>query len=491
MAANGDPAGVRALTSQLLVADEQEDSDPFGVRAPQPNRRRPRQHDEHTYRVRVDVVGAKPPIWRRLELSSHVLLDDLHVILQTSFGWWDYHLHRFSSGGGVWGDPDAETYLCSFDVDEGEEPGIPESEVRVDEVLVDPGDVLHYVYDYGDNWELSIRLEEVSSRAPSALPAICTTGRRSGPPEDSGGIAWFQQVLADAADPASSNHEEAVEAVQHYGGPEVVAPSAFDPDIVTDALRAALDPAVRAAFHAPALASLMLRLQGCPSYDELRGLVRDARLHEPVDITEADAEPMVRRYRWLLDRVGEDGIKLTAAGYLPPTHVQAAMGQLGMHEEWIGKGNREDLTIPVLELRESAQHLGLLRKYRGWLRLTKKGQRARTSSTDLWWELAGRLPLAKTDSAEHEAAVLTFIAVAAGRDPLKGDFPSLVARLLTELGWRVGDGVDVGAHVARSVMVDSTRHLRSVAALPRWWGDTQDPPVPAGREFARAVLTTT
>src|SRR5699024_2353781 len=133
-----------------------------------------------------------------------------------------------------------------------------------------------------------------------------------------------------------------------------------------------------------------------------------------------------------------------------------------------------DLTLPVLELRESAQHLGLLRKYRGWLQLTKKGRRARTSSTDLWWELARRLPLAKADSAEHEAAVLAFIVVAAGGDPLKGDFPSLVARLLTELGWRVGAGAAVDAHVARSLMVDTTRNLRSVSALPRMWPTSQE-----------------
>ncbi len=50
---------------------------------------------------------------------------------------------------------------------------------------------------------------------------------------------------------------------------------------------------------------------------------------------------MVEPYRWLLGRVGTDGIALTGAGYLPPVHVSAAMDELGLADEWIGKGNRE------------------------------------------------------------------------------------------------------------------------------------------------------
>ena len=43
-----------------------------------PSRRRPRRPDVVTYRVRVDLQGARPPLWRRLELSSDLLLDEVH-----------------------------------------------------------------------------------------------------------------------------------------------------------------------------------------------------------------------------------------------------------------------------------------------------------------------------------------------------------------------------------------------------------------------------
>ena len=37
------------------------------------------------YRVRIDLSDARPPIWRRLDVSSHLPLDEVHEIIQTAF----------------------------------------------------------------------------------------------------------------------------------------------------------------------------------------------------------------------------------------------------------------------------------------------------------------------------------------------------------------------------------------------------------------------
>lgn len=46
-----------------------------------------------------------------------------------------------------------------------------------------------------------------------------------------------------------------------------------------------------------------------------------------------------------------------------------------MDDLWIGKGNRKDMTLPVLDLRESATALGLVRKARGHLTVTTAGRK--------------------------------------------------------------------------------------------------------------------
>jgi hypothetical protein len=131
-----------------------------------------------------------------------MFLDQAHQVLQVAFGWSDSHLHRFALGSSVW-DETSEKFLCPFDVDEGEDEGVPASEVRLDEVLSEADDELLYVYDYGDDWELRIRLEAVADRMPGDEPAVCTGGRRAAPPEDSGGIYAYDDLVGEpgVADP--------------------------------------------------------------------------------------------------------------------------------------------------------------------------------------------------------------------------------------------------------------------------------------------------
>ena len=217
---------------------------PAPVSAP-PSRRRPRRTDVVTYRVRVDLKGTMPPLWRRLELASDIDLAEVHGIIQAAFGWTDSHLHRFSSGPD-WGSHDTELYLCPFDVAEGE-TGVPEAEVRLDEVLADVGDKLFYTYDFGDDWEHTIRLEAVSHRDGSAPRAICTGGRRPGPAEDCGGVYGYE-VIAAANDPNDPGQAAAAaEFARFYGDdvdPRGFGITPFDVDEINSAL-AGFAPAAR------------------------------------------------------------------------------------------------------------------------------------------------------------------------------------------------------------------------------------------------------
>lgn len=228
------PGALRDVLRQL--ADHGPGGNPF-THEPAPSQRRPRRDDVVTYRVRVDLVGAKPPLWRRLELASDLMLHEVHDVLQAAFGWTDSHLHRFARGPRYY-HPATEYYLCPFDVDEGDE-GVPEHEVRLDEVLVEPGDVLFYNYDFGDEWQHVVKLEAFLAPNDAAPRAVCTGGRRPGPAEDSGGIGGYELMVA-ATDPAHPEHAAAVAEYRQYYGEDAdldyYRPTPFDLDEINTAL---------------------------------------------------------------------------------------------------------------------------------------------------------------------------------------------------------------------------------------------------------------
>ena len=479
--------------------------DSFAAMTP-PSQRRPRRDDVVTYRVRVDLTWTKPPLWRRFELASDLFLDDLHEVLQVAFGWTDSHLHRFGCGGTQFYSYKSEHYLSPYDVEEGE-VGVPEEQVRLDEVLVDVGDKLFYLYDFGDDWHHTIKLESVLPRDESAPRAVCTTGRREGPAEDCGGVYGYE-LLAAGTDPAHPHHADvAAEFASVYGedgfDPADFAPTPFDRDDINellaeiapsatpgatgDATAASFGQTAATALPAP-LEELVGEVRTAAGRRELRRLMAEAAWDEPVRVDAETAARMVRSYTWLLDRVGPDGIKLTSAGYLPPAHVEAAMVELELRDEWIGKGNQENLTLPVLNLRESAQKSGLLRKYRGSVLLSSRGRSLRTDPSALWWHLAERMPLPSKDAVERQAGLLLLVAVAA---ELGDDLDATVARFLDAIGWINSDGTRLTNSMAIHVGWDTWAILRRLGGYASERGlGRRDRPTADGVAFARAALQT-
>jgi hypothetical protein len=464
------------------------DVDPF-ERTPPPSRRYPRRPDVLTYRVRVDLDETKPPVWRRLELASDLYLDEIHEIIQAAFGWTDSHLHRFGSGPDYYS-PDTEYYLCPFETDEGE-VGIPEHEVRLDEVLSGVGSRLFYEYDFGDDWMHLIKLEAIRPRDESAPRAACTAGRRPGPPEDCGGVYGYE-LIAAATDPDNADHAAAVAEFEGLYGPQI-SPGAFeivpfDLDEVNGALDALGIVTARPAGSIPEpLEELVGAIRATTERRQLRQLIGDA-LATPPRVDADSAARMVRPYSWLLDRVGADGITLTTAGYLPPAHVAAAVADLGLADEWIGTGNRENQTLPVLNLRESAVKTGLLRKHRGRLLLTARGRAAAADPLALWWQLAERMPIRSADAGVMQAGLILLIIVAAqsGADP-----DTTIMRFLAAMGWMSSDGTPLTRSMAAYAAWDTSTVLRRLGAFAedrrsgRPAGPTTD-----GVTFARAALRT-
>ncbi|ONI79558.1 hypothetical protein ALI144C_26115 [Actinosynnema sp. ALI-1.44] len=151
------------------------------------------------HRVKVTLRGAKPPIWRRVEVPSGMSLAALHAVVQDAFGWLDSHMWVFETPLGHYGVP---------------HPGVDfhdAGRVTLQDVAPTPGDRLRYTYDFGDNWEHDIVVEDISPVAADVRYPRCLTGRRACPPEDCGGIWGYTALQEILADPEHEDHKRSLE----------------------------------------------------------------------------------------------------------------------------------------------------------------------------------------------------------------------------------------------------------------------------------------
>lgn len=137
------------------------------------------------HRVKVSLHGAKPPVWRRLEVPSDLPLSVLHEVLQTAFGWFDCHPHLFETAYGKAGDPAHDLWSQHAD----------ESTIALAQVAPAATDTAGYIYDFSDDWRHDIVVEAVRQAAPGVRYPRCTAARGIAPEEDSGGIRAFNSLI--------------------------------------------------------------------------------------------------------------------------------------------------------------------------------------------------------------------------------------------------------------------------------------------------------
>ena len=85
------------------------------------------------YELKITLLEIEPPIWRRIQVPSTLLLCCLHDAIQAVVGWTDSHLHQFEKDGKYWGDPANREFEDDAEI-------IDESKVSVGEMLLAEGD---------------------------------------------------------------------------------------------------------------------------------------------------------------------------------------------------------------------------------------------------------------------------------------------------------------------------------------------------------------
>lgn len=178
------------------------------------------------YQVKITLRHSKPPIWRRLHIQSDVTLGKLHRIIQPLMGWWDGHLHQFRSGNTYYADLHHDDGLESFN------DAIDENTIKLDAALTRESQKIIYEYDFGDNWEHELVLEEILQPEHGVRYPVCIGGKRSCPPEDCGGVSGYQDMLVIFKSQDHPEHDELVEWLA-----EGFDPDEFDLDEVNAAIQ--------------------------------------------------------------------------------------------------------------------------------------------------------------------------------------------------------------------------------------------------------------
>jgi len=114
----------------------------------------------------TELVG-HPGVTRAIALRESDTLVTLHEMLRAAYGWDDDHLYSFWLDGEFWGDRASE-YTAPFELEEG---GAKSAEARLDSLGLEPGRRIAYVFDFGDEWRVRLRLAEPEETA-GTLPRI-------------------------------------------------------------------------------------------------------------------------------------------------------------------------------------------------------------------------------------------------------------------------------------------------------------------------------
>ncbi len=184
----------------------------------------PKKYDS-VFQFKITLRDIKPPIWRRIQVPEYYTFWNLHVAIQNATGWNDSHMHHFEVNSiekdGVIriGTPNPE------DRNRGRKKiTLPERGQKLSDYYLKGYKRMEYLYDYGDDWRHEVVFENVLDREDGKSYPICRAGERACPPEDSGGVFVYQDMLKAIANKNHAEHEN----IMSWLG-EKFDPESFDP----------------------------------------------------------------------------------------------------------------------------------------------------------------------------------------------------------------------------------------------------------------------
>jgi hypothetical protein len=164
-------------------------------------------------RLKMVLGDVTPKVERWLVVPQKIRLDRLHDVIQAAMGWTNSHLWEFRTKDCEWGIP--------FD-DDAMFGGAPldARKATLQNIIEETGaKTIHYIYDFGDNWDLTIKLDRFARLDPIIAGPFLVEAQGACPPEDCGGPWRYMDLLDAIKNPSHDDYEEAVE----------ILPENFDP----------------------------------------------------------------------------------------------------------------------------------------------------------------------------------------------------------------------------------------------------------------------
>jgi len=153
-------------------------------------------------RLKISLDHVTPTVLRRIEVPFDIRLDRLHLTIQAAMGWSNSHLYEIRVGGVGFGLPDPDWRDGPRDA----------RRARLNDVLEDVGTrTLHYIYDFGDGWDHTIKVERLINPFPGTVYLLLLEAVGRCPPEDIGGPWSYVELLEARSDIKHRRHAECEE----------------------------------------------------------------------------------------------------------------------------------------------------------------------------------------------------------------------------------------------------------------------------------------
>ncbi len=164
----------------------------------------------NVYQFKITLKDIKPEIWRRIQVPDTYTFWELHCAIQDVMEWTDSQLHEF-----VLNEKDSETiYIIALPDDEMIYDALNEREEKISDHIKNEKQEFEYLYDFEDGWEHLVVLEKILPADNKKEYPVCLDGKRSSPPENSGGPWEYEDILEALK---NKNHEEHGEVVGWLG----------------------------------------------------------------------------------------------------------------------------------------------------------------------------------------------------------------------------------------------------------------------------------